>query len=59
MVKYKESANVQKSLVANGCVVDSGKQHCLEVSWLKGACIKTVIIMQRCDIEKDTWKVVI
>lgn len=55
-VKYKESANVQKSLVANGCVVEGTVENSIlfrGVNVAKGACIKNSIIMQRCDIEKD------
>ncbi|PRO65389.1 glucose-1-phosphate adenylyltransferase subunit GlgD [Alkalicoccus urumqiensis] len=54
-VKYRETADVKNSLLANGCVIDgdvSGSVLFRGVKVQKGATVKNSIIMQRCTIEE-------
>ncbi|QKS72104.1 glucose-1-phosphate adenylyltransferase subunit GlgD [Paenalkalicoccus suaedae] len=54
-VKYRESAEVTGSLLANGCVVEGNVENSLLFRGVKvknGATIKNSIIMQRCTIEE-------
>lgn len=54
--KYLSHANVQNSLVANGCVIDGKVENSIlfrGVHIEKGAVIKNSIIMQRCEIKEN------
>jgi glucose-1-phosphate adenylyltransferase len=54
-VKYRHSADVKDSLLANGCVIDGDISKSVifrGVQVKKGASIKNSIIMQRCVIEE-------
>jgi glucose-1-phosphate adenylyltransferase len=55
-VKYKESAEVQNSLVANGCVIEGTVENSIlfrAVKVAKGAHIKNCIIMQQSEIGEN------
>ncbi|SDO13420.1 glucose-1-phosphate adenylyltransferase subunit GlgD [Alkalicoccus daliensis] len=55
-VKYRTTAEVTDSLLANGCVIDGDVHNSLlfrGVKVGKGAVVKNSIIMQRCIIEED------
>lgn len=52
--KYRKEADVKRSIIANGCVIDGGVENSVlfrGVTVEAGATIKNSIIMQRCKIE--------
>lgn len=54
--KYRESAQIQNSLIANGCDIGGKVENSIlfqAVKVAKGACIKNCIIMQQCDIQEN------
>ena len=57
-VHYKTGANVKKSIVGNGCVIDGDVEHSILFRGVhvgKGAVIKNSIIMQRTSIGEDVY----
>ena len=56
--KYRESANVKRSIIANGCIIDGEVENSVlfrGVTVEAGAVIKNSIIMQRCTIGADVY----
>jgi len=54
--KYKDSARVSNTMIANGCIIEGHVENSIlfrGVTVHKGAHIKNSIVMQKCDIGED------
>lgn len=57
-VQYKKNAQVNRSILANGCVIDGDIENSVLFRGVEvhtGATVKNSIIMQRCTIEEDVY----
>ena len=55
-VQYKETASVNNSLIANGCIIRGEVENSILFRGVvvgKGVKIKNSIIMQKCDVQDD------